>query len=660
MAVVGRFTPRQLDELVKSDDIVKKARTWDPAAAVGATLTRWTADLNAGRMPPSLGATHRKGRHIMKIYELHYNARPPEGIEERQAHIIGGGMAGLSAALFLTEDCHLPGENVHIYEKLPALGGSMDGTAGEMGYLCRGERELEPYMECFWYLWSKVPSLRNPGRTVLDDVVDFNRDNPIHSEYRLLENRGQVHEVAGFGLDDELAQLMNGLFFVPEHELEGVSIEQYFPERFFTTNLWYGFHTMLAFKRYHSVIEAKRYFRRFSHLNEVVPWLHGILHTDLNEYDALIKPLLAHLRSKGVQMHIHADVKEIQLTPDNNTVTGIDVVLDGERTVIGITPTDMVLFTNGSMSQNARYGDNTTVAPTDRDTDDLGVFSVWQKLAERDPKFGNPATFISDVDKTKWVSFFPTIKGYPDFIKRLEEVSGSKAGNGGIISFIDSSWDMSIILHHKPFFEDQPDDVEVFWGYGLYGENVGDYVKKPMSDCTGNEILAELLYHLGMLDMYDDLVAHSYVSTCMMPYITSQFMPRKIADRPHGIPQGCTNLAFMGQYVETEEDAVFTVETSVRTAMAAAYRLTGIEKDPVEVYPTFYDLRYIATQLRLWIGKDTVTVDDLPKIDPDTIEQYAQAVVGFLNNIPRPPSAYPGKENAGWYHGAAGEALRSR
>ena len=140
----------------------------------------------------------------------------------------------------------MPGENIYIYEKLPEFGGSRDGTPGKRGYLCRGEREMEPYMECFWYLWSKVPSLRHPGRTVLDEVVDFNRDNPIHSEYRFVEKRGQVHNGIGLGLDEELQQLMLKLFFIPESELEDVSIQEYFPEKFFRTNLWYGFHTMLA------------------------------------------------------------------------------------------------------------------------------------------------------------------------------------------------------------------------------------------------------------------------------------------------------------------------------------------------------------------------------------------------------------------------------
>ena len=43
--------------------------------------------------------------------------------------VIGGGIAGLAAAVFLIDDGYMPGENVTIYEQLPEVGGSMDGAA---------------------------------------------------------------------------------------------------------------------------------------------------------------------------------------------------------------------------------------------------------------------------------------------------------------------------------------------------------------------------------------------------------------------------------------------------------------------------------------------------------------------------------------------------
>ena len=55
---------------------------------------------------------------------------------------------------------------------------------------------------------------------------------------------------------------------------------------------------------------------------------------------------------------------------------------------------------------------------------------------------------------------------------------------------------MSIVLPHHPHSIGQPDDVNVFWGYGLSVDKPGTFVKKPMSECTGKEIMTELLGYL--------------------------------------------------------------------------------------------------------------------------------------------------------------------
>jgi oleate hydratase len=81
----------------------------------------------------------------------------------------------------------------------------------------------------------------------------------------------------------------------------------------------------------------------------------------------------------------------------------------------------------------------------------------------------------------------------------------------------------------------------------------------------------------------------------MMPYITSQFMPRSPGDRPKVVPDGVTNLAFVGQYAEIPEDVVFTVEYSVRTAQTAVCRLADAECWPVPVY---HGMRHPTVMLR--------------------------------------------------------------
>ena len=79
----------------------------------------------------------------------------------------------------------------------------------------------------------------------------------------------------------------------------------------------------------------------------------------------------------------------------------------------------------------------------------------------------------------------------------------------------------------------------------------------------------------------------------MMPFITSQFLRRERGDRPQVVPEGWTNLAFVGQFCELPDDVVFTVEYSVRSAQAAVYALLGLNREPPAVYKGQYDPRVL-------------------------------------------------------------------
>jgi oleate hydratase len=145
--------------------------------------------------------------------------------------------------------------------------------------------------------------------------------------------------------------------------------------------------------------------------------------------------------------------------------------------------------------------------------------------------------------------------------------------------------------------------------------------------------------------MKDELLAHTYISTCMMPYINSQFMPRQVTDRPRGVPEGCTNLGFIGQYVEVKDDAVFTVETSVRTAMEAVYALTHLDREVPEVYPSRFDIRAAVGHMKRFAGvKGKFTEADLPKINPLMLIGLKKKIVDALNSVPPFPCLYTGRD----------------
>ena len=584
----------------------------------------------------------------MNIYMSMYHPKKPNGIEKRKAYIVGGGIAGMATAAFLVDDAGMPGENITILEKSKVVGGSMDGTTNNQGYLCRGERELEPYMECLWYLCSKIPSLEEKGRTVLDETVDVNKDFPIHSECRILHKQGRIdNSIHDYRVSKKCQEQIMSFLSSSEKDLEDISIEDYFGKdsEFFDSSLWWCFHTMLAFKPYHSALEAQRYLQRFGLANRI-DYLEGILHTKRNEYDSIIKPLKIWLEDKGVKTITDCNVYDLEMDKECNTVHSIKAIQNDEEISIEVQECDYVFCTNGSMTTNSAFGDNTHIAETNRDTKNLGAFTLWMNLAKKHKKFGNPEKFLGQIDKTKWMSVFPTIRDYPEFFNRLEEMTGSKSGTGGAITIKDSGWEISMVIYDREYFPGQKEKNEdVMWFDGLFGERPGNYIKKPMAECTGEEIMLELLYHLNMLDMKDEILKHTYVSTCMMPYITSQFMPRKETDRPRVIPEGCTNLAFIGQYVEVPGDVVFTVETSVRTPLEAVYGLTKLDKDIIEVYPSKYDTRYTIERMKKFAGvKGDMTENDLPKMSLKKIFGLKKMILNKINSTPPYYKMYPGRD----------------
>ena len=177
------------------------------------------------------------------------------------------------------------------------------------------------------------------------------------------------------------------------------------------------------------------------------------------------------------------------------------------------------------------------------------------------------------------------------------------------------------------------------WIYGLFSDKPGNFVKKPMRECTGREICMEWLYHMGVPEgEIAELAAHSANTVpCMMPYITAFFLPRATGDRPRVVPDGAVNFAFLGQFAETERDTIFTTEYSMRTGMEAVYTLLDIDRGVPEVWGSTYDVRdLINASVQLRDGRK------LTELELNPAERLALKAV--LKNAPwhRPGEAAPG------------------
>lgn len=152
--------------------------------------------------------------------------------------------------------------------------------------------------------------------------------------------------------------------------------------------------------------------------------------------------------------------------------------------------------------------------------------------------------------------------------------------------------------------------------------------------------LREFLFYCGLQDKIDEIMPHITAIPVVMPYITSQFMPRRLKDRPEVIPAGNKNLAFIGQFVELEGDVVFTVETSVRTAMIAVYRMLHLDRPITPLFQGQYDIRMVNVALKTLLGKDKIEVSDLPKVNPLKLPQTMHEIVNAINQIPPVPEYY--------------------
>ncbi len=517
--------------------------------------------------------------------------------KESKIYLIGSGIASLASATYLIKDAGVPGDNIHILEQDDITGGACDGagTTGD-GYVVRGGRMHEEHYVCYWDLLSNIPSYDDPEVSVKDESFEFNARFVSNAKARLLKE-GKKIDVSTYGLSLKDQTELIKLTFVSEHSLGNKRIEDWFNQAFFDTNFWHIWTTMFAFQKWSSVAEMRRYMKRFIHLVDGLYRIGGIMRTKYNQYHSVIIPLQRYLQEKGVHFDMGTQVTDIDfnLSADKKTATLLRFKNKSEvEDEIVLAANDYVFITNGSITESSDNG-SWTEAPVLREKSTSGAWMLWEKIAKKDVAFGNPGVFSDNIGLQKWYSFTATLKD-STFHDYMENFSGNVDGTGGLVTMTDSNWLMSIVIARQPHFPDQPKDIKVFWGYGLYPDRKGNYIKKKMADCNGEEILEELWYHLRIQSLMQPVMVSGKVVNCIpvaMPFIDSLFMPRTAGDRPDVLPEGATNFAFLGQFAEVPKDCVFTVEYSVRCAQMAVYGLFETKKEVLPVFDSVHKIEYL-------------------------------------------------------------------
>jgi len=521
-----------------------------------------------------------------------------------KAHIVGGGFGGLAAAALLIRNAELSGQEITIYEADEDLGGGLflQGDP-QRGYNLPGS-VFDKEFRCAFDLLAAIPSAKNPAISVKDEFFAFNDGEPFDDRAHIVDRNGQVAPHAprfGLGFRDffELARLL----LTPETSLEGLRINESFSEEFFETEFWLLWSTIMGSLPQHSAAEFRRYLNRFLYLFPNLYDMKNILRTPYCQRQAFIEPLAAWLRPRGVQFLTGALVKDIGFAPapDRITVDRLDFERGGVTASIAIAPEDIVLVTTGSQAADLSPG---TMTEAPKPQGGGRSVALWRRLAQGRTDFGDPDVYFDPAKAadSRWVTFTVTTTG-TEFIDGMTKLTGAKPGTGGLVTLRDSPWLLSVTIFHNPEVIGQPEGANVWWGYGLHPEREGDFIHKPMIECTGAEILEEVVRQLKFDQQWNAIKSSSKCIPCNMPYVNNIWLPRRRGDRPSVVPEGSTNLGLIGQYVEVAEDIAFTVEYSTRTAWEAIRLLLKRGPPPPPVYQGQYDPKSLVAQLEVLFGQ---------------------------------------------------------
>lgn len=558
-------------------------------------------------------------------YEAFAHPEKPEGVEKKSAYIIGTGLAGLTAAFYLVRDGQMPGNHIHLLEKLELAGGSCDGYKDvHKGFYMRGGREMDNHFEIMWDVFRDVPSIETPNVSVLDEYYWLNKHDPNYSLCRATVNKGEdAHTDKLFKLDKDSAMALSQLFITPEADLEEKKISDVLPKSFWETNFWLYWQTMFAFQKWSSALEMKRYLCRYVHHIDGLPDFSALRFTKYNQYESMILPLIEYLKKHDVDVQFGMDVKNVIIEDVDGKKTAKELIYvkDNKEQSIPLTADDLVFITNGCCTDTSCYGDQTHAPDLSHIVNGQGEsWDLWKNIAKqaKHDEYGHPDVFCSDTEATNWMS--ATVEtSNEDIIQHIMNICkrdprAGKVTTGGIVTVKDSvnNWFLSWTINRQPQFKSQNKDTVLVWLYALHTDTEGNYIKKTMRDCTGEEICQEWLYHIGMdeskIKDYSENACNT--TTCFMPYINAFFQPRKNVDRPKVVPEGAVNFAFIGQFAETPRDTIFTTEYSMRTGMESVYTLLNVDRGVPEVWGSQYDIRELLRAA--YYAVDKKKINELP------------------------------------------------
>jgi oleate hydratase len=520
-------------------------------------------------------------------------------------YLNGLGLGSIAAAMYLIQKADFDPTKIHIFEQKgdqDLVGGSCDASEkivdDQPAYFMQGSRMFEDKVyPCTKELWSIIPY--NDHESCLQDHEKNSEECRIDTVVRLLHEDGRKDTGYQLGLNTAEKLKMAKLLATPESMIpDDAKITDIFGEAFFTSNYWFMWRSLFAFQPWHSAVEMKRYMHLFFHEMPNMNTMVSLERTRYTNFHSFVLPALRFMQNMGVNFHYDRRITDVDFNINSGGkerwIERIHLETGSGEPMpsIEVRDTDLVFLTIGSMISNATFGahDRPVDKPALGSETLGGAWTLWKKIAAKQPDFGRPDRFLRDISQSRMMTFTVTFRGGL-FQRKFEWLVERQMGRQSPLPITASPWILHLHTYRQPLFPDQPRDTCVIWVTALRDSNLGKFVKKTMPECTGREILEELLGHL-QFDQDEaeknEILDTSTCIPCMLPYGISQFLSRAEGDRPAVVPEGSKNFAFLGQFVEIPHGIVFTTEYSVLGAIHAVKTFVN----PSLVVPAMYFGQY--------------------------------------------------------------------
>ena len=472
------------------------------------------------------------------------------------AYILGGGLSAYAAALYLARDCGVKPENIHVltdkkYER---------GNA-ENGYICRRGKIIDDKnSKNLFDLIKDIQSLEIPDLTVCDEILNIYNARNAMRPITFIDGDGVVTDISKIRLSKEYRQTIISLMRGRKENLVSLPLRAVFDDDFFDTNFWKLIRASYGFNEGSSAYE---FVNAIAHIDDA---LSGTMPSDFDRYEEITEPLKAHIISMGVDVCENSYATDVDF--ENGVVDAVHYTDNGVRRVVYLNDGDICILPTDEMAECETFGSFNESAPRT-----FGEpYLLWQRLAEKHMAFKNPSALFDDSDDTMAQEFTITLKNrmLPELIDR---VTCGALGHDGVIVLDNSAWKMTICAVPASHFKDMDEEMAVIWGTASCYDAEGEKTGKAMTNCSGAEILYELVSCLNLDEAWDD-IRETVVNVipCHRRYDGAYLAP--VESKLEIIPTGISNLAISGDFADGD-GSIFTEEYTVTTAKTAAYRLSA-------------------------------------------------------------------------------------